>query len=407
MGLFCQPKYLYYFSFQNHGLLYNRKKIRGGRNSMEVKIREVAGRGDLRKFIYLPEKIHAEHENWVPPIYMDEWSYFSTKKNRAFSYCDTVLCLAYKDQKLVGRIMGIINRRYNEHRDEKTARFGYLESWKDKEVIKALLDYVERWARSKGMERIIGPYGFTDQDPEGFLIEGFESAATFPNYYNFEWMPDFIEELGYRKDIDYVVYKIDVPDEIPDFYKRIYQRIKRKGGFEILEFRKRKELKPWIKPVLSLMNECYSKTNIYGYTPLDEDEMESLAKKYLPLLNPKFIKGVLHKGELVAFVVGMPSPAQGIKKAKGRLFPLGIFKILREIKKTKQLDLLLGGIKEEYRGRGLDVMMGVNMLTSAKEAGMEIMDTHHEMESNVKVRAEMEKMGGEIYKRFRIYQKNL
>jgi predicted GNAT family acetyltransferase len=135
--------------------------------------------------------------------------------------------------------------------------------------------------------------------------------------------------------------------------------------------------------------------------------MKSLAKKYLPLLNPKFIKGVLHKDELVAFIVGMPSPAQGIKKAKGRLFPFGIIKILREIKKTNQLDLLLGGIKEEYRGRGLDVLMGINMLISAKEAGMKIIDTHHEMESNLKVRAEMEKMGGEMYKKFRIYQKNL
>ncbi len=374
---------------------------------MEIEIKEVKKRKDLRKFIYLPEKIHAEHENWVHPIYMDEWNYFSPKKNRAFTYCDTVLCLAYKDNKLVGRIMGIINKRFNEYKNEKTARFGYLESWEDKEVTKELLNYVENWARNKGMKRIIGPYGFTDQDPEGFLIEGFESSVTIPNYYNFKWMPEFIEELGYEKDIDYVVYRIDIPEEIPEFYKRINKRVERKGEFEILEFKKRRDLKPWIKPVLHLMNECYSKTNIYGYTPLEEDEMESLAKKYLPLLDPRFIKGVLRQGELVAFVVGMPNPAQGIKKARGRLFPLGILKILREVKKTKQLDLLLGGIKEEYRGRGLDVLMGINVLMSAREAGMEVIDTHHEMESNVKVRAEMEKMGGEIYKRFRVYQKDL
>jgi len=374
---------------------------------MGVEIREVKGRNDLKKFIYLPEKIHADHENWVPPIYMDEWKYFSVEKNRAFSYCDTVICLAYKDHKIAGRIMGIINNRYNDYRKEKTARFGYLESWEDKEVVRALLDYVEKWAQQKGMERIIGPYGFTDQDPEGFLIEGFDNAVTIPDYYNFEWMPDFVEEMGYRKDIDYMVYKIDVPDEIPDLYKRINERIERKGGVEILEFRKKKDLKPWIKPVLSLMNECYTKTNIYGYTPLDEHEMESLAKKYLPLLDPRFIKGVLHKDKLVAFIVGMPNPAEGIRKAKGRLFPFGIIRIIREIKKTKQLDLLLGGIKEEYRGRGLDVLMGIHMLMSAKEAGMEVIDTHHEMESNVKVRAEMEKMGGRIYKKFRVYQKDL
>jgi len=374
---------------------------------MAVDIKEVRGRGELKKFIYLPEKIHATHERWVHPIYMDEWKYFSPQKNRAFSYCDTVICLANKDHRCSGRIMGIINRRYNEYRNEKTARFGYLESYKDKEVVEALLKYVENWARDHGMKKIVGPYGFTDQDPEGFLIEGFESSVTIPNYYNFEWMPDFMEELGYKKDMDYVVYEIKVPDEIPDFYKKINERIKRKGDLEILEFEKRKELKPWIKPILHLMNECYTKTNIYGYTPLEEDEMEDLAKKYLPLLNPSFIKAVLHKGEPVAFIVGMPNPAQGVKKAKGRLFPFGFIKVIREIKKTKQLDLLLGGIKEEYRGRGLDVLMGIHMLESAHEAKMEVIDTHHEMESNVKVRAEMEKMGGKIYKRFRVYQKDL
>ncbi|MBD3413335.1 MAG: hypothetical protein GF421_02765 [Candidatus Aminicenantes bacterium] len=374
---------------------------------MGIDIRDVVSRKDLRKFIYLPEKIHAEHEKWVHPIYMDEWSYFSPKKNRAFSYCDTVLSLAYNGNQCVGRIMGIINKRYNEYKNDNTARFGYLETWEDKQAVHALLDYVEEWARKKGMDRIIGPYGFTDQDPEGFLIEGFESTVTIPNYYNFKWMPGFLEDEGYEKDIDYVVYRIDVPEEVPEFYKKINKRIERRGEFEILEFEKRKELKPWIKPVLHLMNECYSQTNIYGYTPLEEDEMEALAKRYLPLLDPRFIKGVLRDKKLVAFIVGMPNPAEGIKKAKGRLFPFGILKILREIKKTKQLDLLLGGIKEEYRGRGLDVLMGIHMLKSAQEAGMEVMDTHHEMESNVKVRAEMERMGGEIYKKFRVYQKNL
>ncbi len=374
---------------------------------MGIEIKEVKGKKDLRRFIYLPEKIHKGHEDWVPPLYMDEWKYFSPKKNKAFSYCDTVLCLAYKDNKCAGRIMGIINKRYNDFRNEKTARFGYLESREDKEVVKALLGYIENWAREHGMKKVIGPYGFTDQDPEGFIIEGFDSAATVPNYYNFKWMPSFMEELGYEKDIDYVVYKIDVPEEIPEFYKRIYKRLKRRGGFKILEFTKTKEFKPWVKPVLRLMNECYSTTGIYGYTPLGEDEMQDLAKRYLPLLDARFVKGVLHNDELVAFVIGMPNPAEGIRKAKGRLFPFGLIKIMREIKKTKQLDLLLGGVKEEYRGRGLDAMMAINMLMSANEAGMKVMDTHHEMESNVRVRAEMERVGGQIYKKYRIYQKDL
>ena len=374
---------------------------------MKVTLKEVKNKKELKKFIYLPEKIHKDHPSWVHPIYMDEKKYFNAKKNKGFKYCDTKLLLAYNGNKIIGRVMGIINHRYNQFRNEKTARFGYLETWEDDETVKALLSSIENWARNNKMEKIVGPYGFTDQDPEGFLIEGFESPVTIPGYYNFEWLPGLVEKQGYSKDIDYFVYKLDIPKEFPEFYKKIYERIIRKGEFEVIEFRKRAELKPLIKPVLKLMNECYSQSDIYGYTPLEEEEMQDLAKRYLPLLDPRFVKGVKKGDEIVAFIVGMPNFAEGIRKAKGRLLPFGIFRIMRAAKKTKQLDLLLGAVKEKYRGRGLDVLMGVKMLMSGHKAGLELIDTHHEMETNTKVRAEMEKMGGVIYKRFRVYKKQL
>ncbi|RLE09962.1 MAG: hypothetical protein DRJ06_01865 [Candidatus Aminicenantes bacterium] len=374
---------------------------------MAIEIKPISSRRDLKTFIYLPAKIHQGHRYWVPPIYQDEWKYFDPKKNKAFSYCATIRLLAFRQKEAVGRIMGIINHRYNEYRQEKAARFGYLEAGPDKEVIAALLKAVEDWARQKGMEKIVGPYGFTDQDPEGFMVKGFDNRATIATYYNFEWMPKMVEELGYTKDIDYYVYKVNVPDEIPDFYRKIYQRVLKKGDFRVLEFRKRKELKPWIKPVLSLMNECYSQSEIYGYTPLDEEEMEALAKRYLPILNPRFVKVVIQGEEVVAFIVGIPDMTEGIIKARGKLFPFGFIHILRAAKKTKQLDLLLGAVKEPFRGKGLDVLMGIKMLESAKELGFEVIDSHHEMETNVRVRAEMERMGGQVYKKFRVYKKQL
>jgi hypothetical protein len=269
------------------------------------------------------------------------------------------------------------------------------------------LGAVEKWAREKGMAKMIGPYGFTDQDPEGFLIEGFEHHATIATYHNFDWMPRMIEKMGYVKDVDYIVYKLDVPKELPEFYKKILERVKRKGTFQLIELRKKRQIKPWIIPVLNLMNECYIGSNIYGYTPLDKREMMDLAKRYLPVLDPRFVKVVTKDEETVAFIVGIPDMTEGIKKARGRLLPFGFLKILRAAKKTKQLDLLLGAIMETYRGRGVDVLLGVGMIMSAQEAGFEMMDTHHELESNVKVRAEMERMGGKLYKKYRVYQKML
>ena len=374
---------------------------------MDITLRPVSNKSDLKNFIYLPEKIHAGHSTWAPPIYLDEWVYFNPKKNRAFNYCNTLLLLAYEGQTLRGRAMGIINRRYNEERKEKTARFGYLETYQDPRLVEALLGRIEDWARGLGMTKIIGPYGFSDQDPEAFQIEGFEHRATIATYHNFSWMPEYIERLGYTKDIDYFVYKLDVPSEIPEFYRRIYERIQKKGNFKIIEFRKKKEIKPWIRRVLGLMNECYSQTNIYGYSPLDEKEMDALAKRYLPVLDVRFVKVVIRGDEIVSFIIAMPDMIGGIQAARGQMFPFGFLKILRAAKKTKQLDLLLGAIKDKYRGMGLDAMMGVKMFMSAQEAGMKVMDTHHEMEANVRVRAEMERMGGRLYKKFRVFKKAL
>lgn len=372
---------------------------------MSVEIKLVVRRKDLRTFIFLPEQIHRGHRNWVPPIYHDEKTYFNDKKNKAFSCSDTVLALAYQQERPVGRIMGIINRRYNAHRNEKNARFGCLECWDSQDVAHALLAYVENWAREKGMEKIVGPMGFSDQDPEGFLVEGFDEPPALASTSNFEYMIRLLGNEGYEKEVDYVVYKIDLDGGIPNFYERIFQRTSQREEFTLVEFAKRKGLKPFILPIFRLMNDCFK--DIYGYMPLNEDEMKKLAKRYLPLVDPRFIKIVTRNSEVVAFIIGVPNMSEGIRKARGRLFPLGLFKILKAAKRSKQLDLLLGGIHENYRGIGLDVLLGYKTMETARRGGMEYIDSHHELETNVKMRAEMERIGGRIYKRFRIFQKKL
>jgi len=153
------------------------------------------------------------------------------------------------------------------------------------------------------------------------------------------------------------------------------------------------------------MNETFQ--HLYGFVPLEEEQMVHLAKRYLPLIDPRFLKVITRENKVVAFVLGIPNMDEGLRKANGRLFPFGIFKIMRAAKNSKQLDLLLGAVKKEYQGRGLDVLMGTAMMRSAKNAGFECLDSHHELETNVKVRAEMQRMGGQIHKRYRIFQKPL
>ena len=374
---------------------------------MDIKIYPVKTRSDLRNFIHLPAKIHKNHSNWVPPIYLDEWEFFNPKKNRTFSYCDTILLLASKNGKVVGRVMGIINHKYNQAKNENNARFCFLETYDDFEVAKVLLESVENWAKEKGTLKVVGPLGFSDKDPQGLLIEGFNQPNVIASNCNFPYLVDFVEKAGFCKEIDLVVYKVAVPESIPDFYKKILERaLRNNSNLKIINFSTRKQIKPYIKPVLSLVNETFK--DIYGFAPLDQQEIHEFATRYLPVLDPRFIKVVVNENnEVVAFILGMPDISDGIRKCKGHILPFGIFQIFKSQKRTKQLNLLLGGIQEHYRNKGIDTIMGVKMLEEAQKAGLKYIDSHLELENNHKMRAEMEKMGGSVYKRYRIFQKML
>jgi len=372
-----------------------------------ILIQEVDSKEKMWKFIHLPARIHREHANWVPPIYLDDRDFFNPKKNKSFQSCETILLLAYKGNDVVGRIMGIIHLKYNEEHNEKHARFAFMETWNDDAVAYALLTTIENWAREKGMTRVLGPLGFSDKDPQGFLIEGFDEPPVIASNCNFPYQVELIQKNGFTKDIDLVVYQIKIPDPIPGFYRKIEERALRMNpGLKVLEFTSRRKVKPYIHPVLHLLNSTF--TDIFGFVPFTEGEMDDFANRYLFLINPSFIKVIVNpKNEVVAFVIGMSHIGDGIRKAKGKLFPFGILTILAAARKSKQLNLLLGGVDPAYRGKGLDVMMGVKMLESATALGKTTIDSHLELEQNKLVRGEMEKMGGVVYKRFRIFGKNL
>ncbi len=370
---------------------------------MVVQIESVKTRKQLKKFIYLPEKLHKNHANWLPPIYMDEWKFYNPRKNHAMAHCDTTLALAYKNGELVGRIMGIIHYAFNETWNQKDGRFFNLDCINDQEVANALIKYIEDWARSKGMDHVVGPYGFSDKDPQGAMVEGFDKLPVISAVCNFDYIPELIQNAGYKPYITWVEYKFPVPDKLPDLYYRVYDRLMRQGKFQIKEFTSKRELRPYIIPVFRLINEAF--TPLYGFAKMSEAEMKALARQYWPVLDPRFVKLVFQENEVVGVIIGIPNLTEGIRKARGRLFPFGIFTIKKYMKQTRQLDLIIGAIKEDLRGRGIDVLLGKHILESAQKAGFLWVDSHLELETNVKIRAEMERMGGKIEKWFRTFRK--
>jgi GNAT superfamily N-acetyltransferase len=371
----------------------------------KIEIIPVSDKRTLRKFIMLPRLLHRNHANWVPPIYQDEWQYFNRKKNPAFEYCEINQALAYYDGYPAGRIMGVINHRYNDAKNAHNARFCLFESINNQKIADSLFRYIEEWALRAGMTEIIGPFGMYYHDPIGFIVQGYEYIPALTTYYNFDYIVTLVENEGYTCDKELEVYKIMLPDGIPEIYKKILSKVSNNSNIKLVPLHHRNEMKPYILPVLRLMNETYA--DIYGYSQLDEKEMTLLAKQYISLLDPGLVKIAEYSGEVAGFFIAMPNISKGIIASKGYLFPFGIFKILSSAKKSKQLDLLLGAIKKKYQGIGIDVLMGMDMIETAKKKGFEFIDSHLEMETNLKVRAEMERVGGKEYKKYRIYKKVL
>lgn len=373
---------------------------------MSFIIKEVQTKSELKQFIYLPEKMHAKHKEWVPPLYSDEKRIFNKTKNLYNRYCDSIYLLAIENGKPIGRITGIINNKYNKNMGLKVARFGFLEAPDRLEVTAALLKTVEDWAKQKGMNKVVGPMGWTEEDPEGFQIDGFDQPPNLSVYQNFPYILNHMEQLGYTKEIDYMVYKVLLKNALTDLYEKINARLSRNKEISLVKFTSRKQIATYIKPVFQLMNATF--LQLYGYSPLDEEEMNQLATRYLPVINPKYLQVAINsKNEVVGFVLGIPNISAGIKKAHGRLTPWGIYHILRSQATSKKLDVYLGGVREDYRSKGVDVLMGYRQMKTALDNGFEILDSHHEMETNLPMRAEMERVGGVIYKKYRIFQKAL
>lgn len=373
---------------------------------MSIQINEVKTAQQLKQFIHLPALIHKDHSNWVPPIYWDDKEFFNPKKNRSFDYCSHILLLATQDNEVVGRIMGLINHKYNQSHNEQDARFSFMETYNDVDVAHALIQHVEIWAKERGMKNLVGPLSFSDKDPQGMMVDGFSETLVIATNCNFPYQPELLTQLGFEKKVDLVTYKIDIPKIIPPLYQKIYARKLISNKIRVVEFKSHRAVKPYVVPVLNLLNLTFQ--NIYAFAPMEKREMDIFASRYLPIIDPRYIKVVENEAhELIAFVIAMPDISPGIIKSKGYLFPFGIFQILSSRKKSKQLNLLLGGVKPEYRGTGLDAVLGVKLLNEAHDKGLELIDSHLVLETNFKMRAELERLGGKVYKRYRIFSNSL
>ncbi len=374
---------------------------------MEIIIKQVDNKASLKEFIFLPEKIHEAHLHWLHPLYIDEKKFFNRSKNPAFRHNPHILLLAYCNNKPAGRIMGIIPAAYNTKNNLNTARFAYFECFENKQVFTELLGAVENWAANLGCTELIGPMGFTDKEPQGFLMKGYNKPTMLVTNCSYPFMQQYIQEAGYTTHVQLCQYEVPITHELAERYKKFAALIQNRLNIRVIEFCSVKEVRPYIKAVFELINKTYQE--IYGFTNITDEEMKEFAQRFLPLLNPRLIKLICDaSGKVIAFVVAMADFSNGLRKARGRILPIGWLHIWRSAKSSKRLVLLLGAIDPAMQHKGLDAILGTRIFQSAMQLGFKTIDSHIIMKDNYKMRREIERLDGfDMYKEYTIFKKKL
>lgn len=367
-----------------------------------------ASRRDLIKFIHFGIDLYKGNDCYVPPLVLDDIGSLTPGKNPAFDFCEAAYFMAYRDGKPVGRIAAIINSQTNRKFGTHECRFGFMDFVDDREVSKALLDAAERWAASKGMDRMVGPLGFTDMDREGLLVEGFDELSTMATNYNYPYYQEHIEALGYEKDSDWVEFLLTVPDKVPERFDRIANMVKEKYGLQVVKYRSRKQAKAEVgRPLFDLINEAYK--DLYQYSPLTERQKDYYVDYYLGLVNLDLLTFVKDRaGKLVGVGISLPSLSRALQKSKGRLLPFGWLPLLKGLKgKNDRVDLLLVAVDPEYQNKGVNALMFQDLIPQFIKYGYRYAESNPEMELNSKVQSQWELFNPRQHRRRRSYAKKI
>ncbi len=356
---------------------------------MAITIKTVTNRKDLKTFVRYANKLYKGNPYYVPSMPFDDLNTLSKDVNGAFEFCEAEYFLAYKDDKLVGRVAAIINHKANKSWEVNQVRFGWFDFIDDIEVSKALLDAVIAFGKSRGVNQIVGPLGFTDFDPEGMLVEGFDRLSTMALIYNHPYYPEHMKQLGYEKETGWVEYRLTLPDEVPERHLKVAEFVTERYGLRLVKKTKKQVYKEkYGQKIFSLINETYCK--LYGYSLLSEKQIDQFVDTYLGVIDMDMLAFVEDRdGNLIAAGLAMPSIAKALQKCNGEIVPFGWYHLLKNMywKRPDTLELLLIGVKPEWQSKGVNSLIFVDLLQRYKKMGFKYAETNANLESNTKVQA--------------------
>ena len=378
-----------------------------------IEIRTVTNNRELKQFIRFYYDLYRGSKYAVPFLFFDEWNTLSRDKNPSFECCDTEYFMAFREGKMVGRVAAIINKRANERWNRREVRFGWFDFVDDIEVSRALLQAVEDWGRSQGMNEIAGPLGFTDMDREGMLIEGFEELATVYINYNHPYYPKHMEQLGgWKKDNDYMEYKVKVPEVVPDKFAKLSEMIEKRYNLHPRKFTSHELVEEGMgRYIFHLINDTYK--DLYGYSELSEHQIDQLVDAYIKKADLNLVTGVVDgnaDNKLIGFGITFPSFARAMQKShNGSLWPITWWRVLRALKwhKTDTVDLLLIGVLPEYRAKGANALIFNDLIQQFQRYGFKWAEAMQQMETNTGVQSHWQYLESRQHRRHRCFCKTL
>ena len=368
-------------------------------------IREISSKRDIREFIKFPDRLYRDCPQYVPALHGDQMN--SLTSCSTLKYCRRKLWMAYdEDGSIVGRISGMINPRYNEHYAKKRARFGWFDTIEDIEVARLLLSTAEEWARSEGMTEIHGPLYYNTMGKQGMLVEGFENIPVFNCLYNYPYYKDFVEQLGYEKEFDWIEQKIDPTNGAPEKLRRISAALMERYNLHIGSVKRLKKDKARVRAFFDAYNESFSHS-VQNFVPFTEEEMEEEAKAFFPFLDDRYSVVILDSEDnLVAFGITIPDISRALQKAKGHLFPFGWFHLLRALRNPEIIDMMLNGAVPSWQNTGISAILHTIIGDNFVASGTKVAITNPQIEGNGPANV-WARYTCELYMRRRCYLKQL
>lgn len=376
---------------------------------MSVTVKKISpSKKQLQQYVKFGIDLYKGNDYFVPPLIFDEVNTLRPDKNPAFEFCSAQSFMAYRNGECVGRITAIVNDKANEATGEKTMRFGFVDFIDDAEVVDALFKAASEWGRRRGMTKMVGPMGFTDMDHEGMLIEGFDEMGTMATIYNYAYYKDHMERMGFGKEVDWVEYRMKVPEGIPDKYSRIANIVQQKFKLRVKKYSSRKALKnDYGQALFELINEAYA--DLYGYVALTQRQIDYYIDLYLGLIRLDDVCVVVDENEkLVAIGISMPSLSQALRKSGGKLWPLGWYHLLRAIRgHSDVVDLMLVAVKPEYQSKGVNALLFSHLIPNYIANGYKYAESNLELEGNENVQKQWEYFERRQHRRRRAWSKNI